>query len=133
MNPCLLRKNYSCLECLLVLHYEELGCKIFIPFCKKLTFYALGTNSLQSALEYCFERNVDTAKQDTEIIVSVSWDVALCSQYVNRRFRGTYHLHLQGKKSAVQQVASLLHFSLLLGLFFTLKMEVLRSVGSPTD
>jgi hypothetical protein len=26
----------------------------------------------------------------------ISWDITLCSRYVNRRFGGTYHLHLQG-------------------------------------
>jgi hypothetical protein len=29
---------------------------------------------------------------------AVSWDVAPCSSSVNRRFGGTYSLHLQGKK-----------------------------------
>jgi hypothetical protein len=29
---------------------------------------------------------------------AVFWDVALCSYCVNRRFGGTYHLHLQGRK-----------------------------------
>jgi hypothetical protein len=29
----------------------------------------------------------------------IFWDIALCSPYVNRRFGGTYHLHLQGRKS----------------------------------
>jgi hypothetical protein len=29
--------------------------------------------------------------------VSIFWDIALCSQYVNRRFGGTYHLYLQDK------------------------------------
>jgi hypothetical protein len=28
----------------------------------------------------------------------VFWDVALCRSRVNRRFEGTYHLHLQGRK-----------------------------------
>jgi hypothetical protein len=27
--------------------------------------------------------------------VAIFWDIARCSQYVNRRFGGTYHLHLQ--------------------------------------
>jgi hypothetical protein len=46
--------------------------------------------------------------------VNIFWDtrIAPCGTYVNRRFRGMYHLHLQGRKSAeqeisVQQVASL--------------------------
>jgi hypothetical protein len=38
------------------------------------------------------------------------WDKTPCSPYVNLRFGWTYHLHLQGRKSAeqetnVQQVA----------------------------
>jgi hypothetical protein len=32
--------------------------------------------------------------------VAIFWDIAPCSPYVNRCFRGTYHLHLQGRKSA---------------------------------
>jgi hypothetical protein len=27
--------------------------------------------------------------------VTIFWDIALCSRYVNWRFRGTTHLHLQ--------------------------------------
>jgi hypothetical protein len=29
---------------------------------------------------------------------AVFWDVAPCRSYVNRRFGGTYHLYLQGRK-----------------------------------
>jgi hypothetical protein len=29
---------------------------------------------------------------------AVFWDVAACRSCVNRRFGGTYHLHLQGRK-----------------------------------
>jgi hypothetical protein len=29
---------------------------------------------------------------------AVFWDVALCKSCVNRRFGGTYHLHLQSRK-----------------------------------
>jgi hypothetical protein len=53
---------------------------------------------------------------------------ASCRPYVDRRFGGTYHLHVQGRKSAeqetgLQQVARhLLHAAL-----FTLKMEVIHS------
>jgi hypothetical protein len=35
--------------------------------------------------------------------VDISWDILLCSPYVNRRFGGSYHLHLQGPKSAIQK------------------------------
>jgi hypothetical protein len=35
------------------------------------------------------------------------WDTAPCSPYVNRCFRGTYHLHLQGRKSAEQETSLL--------------------------
>jgi hypothetical protein len=35
--------------------------------------------------------------------VSVFWDIVLCSRYMNQRFGGNYHLHLQGKKSAEQE------------------------------
>jgi hypothetical protein len=30
---------------------------------------------------------------------------APCSPYVNQRFGGTYHLHLQGRKSAEQETS----------------------------
>jgi hypothetical protein len=35
-------------------------------------------------------------------------DIAPCSPYVNRRFGGTYHLHLQGLKSVEQDPSKLL-------------------------
>jgi hypothetical protein len=48
----------------------------------------------------------------TAVVMNVAFfrDTVQCSLYVNRHFRGTYHLYLQGKKSAkqgtsVQQVA----------------------------
>jgi hypothetical protein len=34
--------------------------------------------------------------------VAIFWDIAPCSLYMNRRFGGTYHLYLQGRKSAKQ-------------------------------
>jgi hypothetical protein len=42
--------------------------------------------------------------------VTIFWDIVLCFQYVNRRFGGTYNLHIQDRKSSqketsVQQVA----------------------------
>jgi hypothetical protein len=38
-------------------------------------------------------------------ISAVFWDIAPCSPYVNRRFGGTYGLHLQGRKSAEQETS----------------------------
>jgi hypothetical protein len=43
--------------------------------------------------------------------VAIFWDIAPCSPYVNRRFGETYHLHIQGRKTAAkgtseQQMAS---------------------------
>lgn len=35
--------------------------------------------------------------------VAMHWDVAPCSPCVNRRFRETYHFHLQDLKSAKQK------------------------------
>jgi hypothetical protein len=35
--------------------------------------------------------------------VDISWDIVPCSPYVNRRFKGRYHLHHQGPKSAMQK------------------------------
>jgi hypothetical protein len=37
--------------------------------------------------------------------VAIFWDIAPCSPYVNQRFGGTYHLYLQGKKSAEQETS----------------------------
>jgi hypothetical protein len=34
--------------------------------------------------------------------VTIFWDIAPCSPYVNRRFGGTYHLYLQGRKSVME-------------------------------
>jgi hypothetical protein len=34
--------------------------------------------------------------------VAQFWDVVPCSLYMNRRFGGTYHLHIEGRKSAKQ-------------------------------
>jgi hypothetical protein len=36
-------------------------------------------------------------------IFAIFWHIAPCSLYVNRRFSGTYYLHLQGRKSAQQE------------------------------
>jgi hypothetical protein len=33
------------------------------------------------------------------------WDIAPCSPYMNRRFGGTYHFHVQGRKSAEQETS----------------------------
>jgi hypothetical protein len=35
--------------------------------------------------------------------VAISWDVVPCSPYMNQRFGRTFHLHLQGRKSAEPQ------------------------------
>jgi hypothetical protein len=39
----------------------------------------------------------------------VFWDVVLCSSGVNRRFGGTYRLHLQGRKSESEEEDDILH------------------------
>jgi hypothetical protein len=36
---------------------------------------------------------------------AIFWDVALCISCANRRFRGTYRLHLQGRKIREQVAA----------------------------
>jgi hypothetical protein len=56
---------------------------------------------------------------------TVFWDVAPCKFIVNRRFGGTYRLHLQGRKirergTGVTTTCSLADFS-------TLKIEEIRS------
>jgi hypothetical protein len=40
------------------------------------------------------------------INVAMSWDMALCSLYGNRRFGGMYHLHLKGKRLANQEASA---------------------------
>jgi hypothetical protein len=37
--------------------------------------------------------------------VAIVWDIAPCSPYVNRRFGGTYRLHLKDRKSAEQETS----------------------------
>jgi hypothetical protein len=37
--------------------------------------------------------------------VVILWNITLSSPYVNRRFRGTYYLHLQGGKSTEQETS----------------------------
>jgi hypothetical protein len=34
----------------------------------------------------------------------IYWDISQCSSYVNGRFRGTYHLHLLGRRLAEQEI-----------------------------
>jgi hypothetical protein len=45
----------------------------------------------------------------TAVVMSVAifWNIAQCSPYVNQRFGGTYHLHLQGRKSEEQETSML--------------------------
>jgi hypothetical protein len=38
-------------------------------------------------------------EQPLNLNVVIFWDISQCSPYVNRRFIGTCHLHLQGLKS----------------------------------
>jgi hypothetical protein len=47
--------------------------------------------------------------------VAIFWDIAPCSPYVNRRFGGTYHHHLQRLKPVVP--SHLLHGGFVLGCF----------------
>jgi hypothetical protein len=53
---------------------------------------------------------------------AVFWDMAPCSPFVNRRFGGTYRLHLQSEPPA--------HAGTSLADFSTLKMETIRSSES---
>jgi hypothetical protein len=56
-------------------------------------------NSFRSAwkIKYIVEFKVLTA---VVMNVTVFWDIASSSLYVNRRFGGKYNLHLQNRKSA---------------------------------
>jgi hypothetical protein len=59
---------------------------------------------------------------------SVLWDVEPCRPCVNRRFRGTYHLHFQGRKIRLRGTSVsrwLQHAD-----FSTLKMEAIRSTDT---
>jgi hypothetical protein len=37
--------------------------------------------------------------------VAIFWDIAPCSPYLNRRFGGKYHPHLQGRTAADQEIS----------------------------
>jgi hypothetical protein len=68
----------------------------------------------------------------------IFWDITPCSQYMNRGFGGTYHLYLQGRKSAEQETSE----TWWLGTWFPARLifdpeaggdTFLRNVGSYTD
>jgi hypothetical protein len=50
-------------------------------------------------IPHCLDNEVLTAVVTK---VAIFRDIALCSPYMNQRFGGTYHLHLQDRKSAEQ-------------------------------
>jgi hypothetical protein len=61
-----------------------------LPDYKGLFFSQLqGTSFCQFLLEFVYNTIIKNA---------VFWDVAPCRSCVNRHFRGTYRLHLQGRK-----------------------------------
>jgi hypothetical protein len=37
--------------------------------------------------------------------VAIFWDIAPCNPYMNHRFVGTYHFHLQGRKSTEKEAS----------------------------
>jgi hypothetical protein len=42
----------------------------------------------------------------TAVVINVAiWDTSQCSPYVNQCFGGTYHLHIQGRKSTEQETS----------------------------
>jgi hypothetical protein len=53
--------------------------------------------------------------------IAIFWDTSPYSPYVNRRFGGMHHLHLQGRKSAEQKTSLQQVFRQ------TLKLEDIRS------
>jgi hypothetical protein len=57
---------------------------------------------------------------------AVFWYVAPCSSCVNRRFGGTYRLHIQGRKIREQSAATCSRYFLARG-FSTMKIEAIRS------
>jgi hypothetical protein len=38
-------------------------------------------------------------------VIIFFWDIELCSLHMNNHLGGTYHFHLQGKKSAEQETS----------------------------
>jgi hypothetical protein len=75
------------------------------------------------------DHNVPLHLADIKYLLNVAifCDIEPCGQYVNRRFGGTCHIHLQGKKSAEQETSHLLQARFLLGRILTLKTEAIRS------
>jgi hypothetical protein len=47
------------------------------------------------------------SKPSRNFNVFISWDTAPCSPYVNQRFVGTYHLHLQVISLTQQEISVL--------------------------
>jgi hypothetical protein len=45
----------------------------------------------------------NVVKLNENLYISTFWDIALCSTYVDRRFGGTHHFHLQCRKSSEQE------------------------------
>jgi hypothetical protein len=60
---------------------------------------------------------------------AVFWDVAQCSSFLNRRFGGTYHLHLQSREIYERRtrVRRRLQFGSSLADFSTPKIETIHS------
>jgi hypothetical protein len=93
--------------------------KATIRFSRKL-FWISSYRSLNFAITYKW-----TATNNGNIDVAIFWDIAPCSRYVYRRFGGTYHVHLQGRKS-VEKNTGLAKSD----WFSFLKMEVILSSGT---
>jgi hypothetical protein len=66
---------------------------------------------------------------------SIFWDITPCSPLsVNRRFGGTYRLHLQGRRISRALLAIFSHACFFAHLiFFTLKMEAICSSETSVD
>jgi hypothetical protein len=67
---------------------------------------AVDTSSI--GLQWLTEEKFTQLKTTTnrlKIKIAIFWDIAPCSLYMNRSFGGTYHLHLQGRKSAKQETS----------------------------
>jgi hypothetical protein len=54
---------------------------------------------------YCRDDLIERKHLNREQNVVIFWDIAPYSSYVNRRFGGTHHLHLQVQKSAEQETS----------------------------
>jgi hypothetical protein len=69
----------------------------------------LGAQSLKVGREDGYRKQLKGFEVLSAVVMSAAilWDIAPFSQYTNRRFGGTYHFHLHGRKSTKQGTSTL--------------------------